>query len=65
MAWQERLREEQEQREAEELARMAAEERLQHERVQAEEARRRMEDGSRGGQTLRVQRTTWSYSTLV
>ena len=45
MAWQERLREEQEQREAEELARMAAEERLQRERVQAEEARRRMEDG--------------------
>ena len=45
MAWQERLREEHEQREAEELARMAAEERLQRERVQAEEARRRMEDG--------------------
>ena len=45
MAWQERLREEQEQREVEELARMASEERLQRDCVQEEEARRRMEEG--------------------
>ena len=43
---QERLRQEQ-QREAEEIARMAAEEQLLRERVQAEEARRRMEEGCR------------------
>ena len=42
MAWQE-----EQQREAEEIARMVAEEQLQHERVQVEEARRGMEEGCR------------------
>ena len=53
---QERCRQEQEHREAEEIVRMAAEEQLQRERVLAEEARKRMEEGCRRGQTLRVPR---------